>query len=231
MTSLSIKNWSDDDKPREKLLAKGSSALSNAELIGILIGSGTSKKSAVDVAREILNLSTSLDDLGRLSISEFIKVPGIGEAKAVTIMAALELGRRRKEENLEKEIRITNSKSLYDYLYEYLVDLSHEEFYVVLIKRNLGIIKAIKISEGGVAGTVVDPSKVFRLILSDSKSSTVSSIALAHNHPSGNTQPSENDIVLTNRLKQGAEILGLKVIDHLIFTNKDYYSFADEGIL
>lgn len=225
---LNIKSWSPDDRPREKLILKGKSALSDAELIAILLGSGTSSMSAVDVAKKVLQLSdNNLHELARLTVKDLVKIKGIGEAKALTIVAALELGRRRKElENNEKP-KITGSKDAYDLVKADLMDMSHEEFWIVLLNRANRVIKKSQISQGGVAGTVADPKIIFKLAIDE----LASGIILAHNHPSGNLTASQADLDLTKKLREAAKLLDIQVLDHIIVAGQKYLSFADEGLL
>jgi DNA repair protein RadC len=225
---LNIKSWSPDDRPREKLILKGKSALSDAELIAILLGSGTSSMSAVDVAKKVLQSSdNNLHELARHTVKDLVKIKGIGEAKALTIVAALELGRRRKElENNEKP-KITGSKDAYDIVKADLMDISHEEFWIVLLNRANRVIKKSQISQGGVAGTVADPKIIFKLALDE----LASGIILAHNHPSGNLTASQADLDLTKKLREAAKFLDIQVLDHIIVAGQKYLSFADEGLL
>lgn len=223
-----IKSWAADDRPREKLLLKGKAALSNAELLAILIGSGTTKLSALDLAKDVLSRAgDNLKELGKMSVDELCKSKGIGEARAITIAAAVELGRRRKEENPLKRTQVRTSNDVYEYLYEYLTDLPHEEFYVLLLSRFNRIIGHECISRGGVSGTVADAKLIFLPALQK----LASGIILAHNHPSGNLRPSRPDIALTQKIKSGAEVLDLTLFDHIIITDGGYYSFADDGLL
>lgn len=222
----SIKFWAESDRPREKLLLKGKASLSDAELIAILIGSGNQDESAVDLSRRILkSINHSLLDLSRLSITDLEKFKGIGEAKAISIIAALELGRRRRGAEAADQKKITSSKQAYEILLPYLGDLHYEQFSAVLMNRANHLIKVVNISEGGTAGTVVDPKKIFKIAIDNN----ASSIILAHNHPSGNVSPSHQDISLTKKLKQAGELLDISVFDHLIIGIERYYSFADEG--
>ncbi len=225
---LNIKSWSPDDRPREKLILKGKSALSDAELIAILLGSGTSSLSAVDVAKKVLQSSdNNLHELARLTVKDLVKIKGIGEAKALTIVAALELGRRRKElENNEKP-KITGSKDAYDLVKADLMDMSHEEFWIILLNRANRVIKKSQISQGGVAGTVADPKIIFKMALDE----LASGIILAHNHPSGNLTASQADLDLTKKLREAAKLLDIQVLDHIIVAGQEYLSFADEGLL
>jgi DNA repair protein RadC len=227
-TYLTIKSWAEEDRPREKLLTKGKASLSEAELIGILLGSGTASLSAVDLAKQILNtIANNLNELARLSVADLMKFKGIGEAKAISIVAALELGRRRKEQETVKKPKIGSSNDVYQILKPELLDLGHEEFWVLLLSRNNQVIRKRLISSGGVSGTVADPKIIFKAALEE----LASSVIMIHNHPSGNLKPSQQDIDLTKKMKEAGRVLEIPVLDHLIFTNDSYYSFADEGIL
>ena len=226
--ALNIKTWAEEDRPREKLLLKGKAALSDAELIAILIGSGTPKLTAVDVAKLILSaVNNDLNELARLSVKDLMKHKGIGEAKAITIVSALELGRRRKETAATAKTQITCSTDIYNYIKPQLLDLPHEEFWIILLNRANIVMKKESISAGGVAGTVADPKIIFKKALEQ----LASSVILVHNHPSGNIKPSAADISLTKKMKEAGLFLDLPILDHIIFTNTDYYSFADEGML
>ena len=223
-----IKAWAEDDRPREKLLLKGKSALSDAELLAIILGSGTAKVSAVDLSKQILNsCDQNLNELGKLSISDLKKFKGVGDAKAITISAAMELARRRRSDQLIKKKKVTSSQDAYQYLYPLLADLPHEEFVVVLLNRGNKIMTHKTISRGGVSGTVADAKIIFQIALEK----LASSIILAHNHPSGNLTASQADIRLTEKLKEGASLLDLQVLDHLIIGDENYLSFADDGLL
>ena len=224
----SIKSWAEEDRPREKMLAKGKEALSNAELIAILIGSGNSNESAVDLSRRILrDNNDNLIELSKLSINDLLKYKGIGEAKAVSIAAALELGRRRRfSEALEKPC-IRNSQLAYECFYAHLSDLNHEQFWIMLLNNANKVIKLEKIGVGGMAGTTADPKKIFKSALENN----AASIMLCHNHPSGNVFPSNADKTITNNLKKAGQFLEIKILDHIIIGNDNYFSFADEGIL
>ncbi|MFT2007524.1 RadC family protein [Pontibacter sp. 13R65] len=226
--SLNIKGWAEEDRPREKLLLKGKAALSDAELIAILIGSGTPKLTAVDVAKLILAaVNNDLNELAKLSVNDLKKHKGIGEAKAIAIVSALELGRRRKETLATAKTRITCSTDIYNYIKPQLLDLPHEEFWVILLNRANIVMRKEAISTGGVAGTVADPKIIFKKALDQ----LASSVILVHNHPSGNLKPSAADISLTKKMKEAGTLLDLPILDHIIFTDNDYYSFADEGLL
>lgn len=225
--NLNILKWAEEDRPREKLLLKGKGALSDAELIGILIGSGTRSMSAVDLSRIILKeVNNNLNDLAKLNVHDLQKFKGIGEAKAISIVSALELGRRRKESEPIKLPAITCSKDVYDLMRPELLDLPHEEFWIIILNRANKVLKKKSISSGGISGTVADPKVIFKIALENG----ASSIILIHNHPSGNTKPSEADIKLTRKMKEAGILLEIPVLDHLIFTDNGYLSFADEGL-
>lgn len=225
---LDIKSWADEDKPREKLMLKGRGALSDAELIGILINSGTSELTAVDVAKLIMNeVDHDLNKLAKLSVKDLMKFKGIGEAKAICIVSALELGRRRRNGETEKLRKITTSRDVYDIIKSNLLDLASEEFWVLLLNRANNIIHKQKISAGGISGTVADPKVIFKCALEYS----ASSIILIHNHPSGNLNPSEADKQLTIKMKEAGKLLDISVLDHLIFSDHGFFSFADENLI
>lgn len=223
-----IKSWAEEDRPREKLALKGQKSLSDAELLAILIKTGTKEKSALDLAKELLkNVDNKLSKLGTLSLAQIKKVKGIGSAKAITIAAALELGRRRIwGEDLPKT-RIKTSRDAYEYLYSILVDEQQENFILLLLDRANQVKKHFQISKGSISGTVVDIKDIFKIV---SEEKAVS-IIISHNHPSGNKMPSESDISLTKKIFKAAEIFDVKLLDHIIFAGNEYYSFADEGIL
>ena len=224
----SIKSWAEEDRPREKMLAKGKEALSNAELIAILIGSGNSKETAVDLSKRVLHDNKdNLIELSRLTINDLMKYNGIGEAKAVTIAAALELGRRRRfSEALEKP-SIKNSQIAYECFYAHLSDLNHEQFWIMLLNNANKVIKLEKIGVGGMTGTTADPKKIFKCALENN----AASVMLCHNHPSGNVIPSNADKQITNNLTKAGAFLQIKILDHIIIGNDNYFSFADEGLL
>ncbi|MEA5139204.1 RadC family protein [Arcicella rigui] len=227
-THLNIKSWAEEDRPREKLLLKGKASLSDAELLGILIATGIQNMTAVDIAKVILqSVQNDLNQLARLSVKDLAKFKGIGEAKAITIVSALELGRRKKATESAEKPRIKSSSDAYEVLRPYLSDLSHEEFWIILLNRANEVIKCEKISSGGVSGTVADPKIIFKYALEN----LASAIILSHNHPSGNLSPSQADRDLTKKLKAAGNNLDIPVLDHLIFTDKTYFSFVDEGIL
>ncbi len=227
-TFSTIKNWSPEDRPREKLILKGKTALSDAELIAILIGSGTTTMSAVDLSKNILgNVNNNLHELARLTVKDLTKVRGIGEAKAITIVAALELGRRRKELDPHERPKITSSKDAYELLKPELTDIPHEEFWILILNRANRVVKKCQVSQGGVSGTVADPKIIFKMALDE----LASGIILAHNHPSGNLTASQSDMGLTRKLKEGGKLLEVQILDHLILAGQKYFSFADEGLL
>ncbi|MEH6513985.1 RadC family protein [Maribacter arcticus] len=226
--SFSIKNWSDDDKPREKLVQKGRSVLSDAELIAILIGSGSRAESAVELSKRILaSVDNNLNELGRLSIKQLMTFKGIGEAKAVSIAAALEVGRRRRGEDAAKIDKIGSSQDVYHLLQPILGDLEHEEFWILFLNNSNKVLHKAQLSKGGITGTLVD----VRLVMKQAIELGAVAIILAHNHPSGTLRPSAADKQITQKLKTASETLDVKVLDHLIITQKSYYSFADEKIL
>ena len=225
---ITIKAWAEEDRPREKLLAQGRRVLSDAELIAILIGSGSTTESAVDLSKRILHAcQNDLNSLAKLSVQDLSKFKGIGEAKAISIIAALELGRRRKEVELINLDKISSSKDIFNLLSPYFVDLLHEEFWIILLSRANKVLQKVLISKGGQAGTIADPKIIFKAALEGN----AANIILAHNHPSGNLKPSQADIQLTKKLQEAGKLLDLQVFDHLIFTERGYFSFADEGLL
>lgn len=227
-TSFSIKNWSNDDKPREKLLQKGRSVLSDAELVAILIGSGSRAESAVDLSKRILaSANNNLNELGKLSVKQLMQFKGIGEAKAVSIAAALEIGRRRRGEEASIISKITSSKDVFELLQPVLGELPHEEFWIIYLNNANKVIFKEQLSKGGITGTLVD----VRLVMKNALEQGAIGLILAHNHPSGTLKPSSADKQLTQKLKQAAIVLDLKVLDHLIITQNSYLSFADEGLL
>ncbi len=226
--SLKIKDWALEDRPREKLLYKGISSLSDAELLAILIGSGSIDKSAVDLAREILNIaSNNLNQLGKLDLHDLVKFKGIGTAKAINIMSALELGRRRKSAEIIESAKIRSSNDVYTIFNPLLADLSHEEFWLLYLNRSNKILSRHKLSQGGISGTITD----VRLIIKKAIELLASSIIICHNHPSGNLEPSEADNRITQKIKESAGYFDISLLDHIIVTDKGYYSYADNGII
>jgi len=227
--NLSIKEWSVEDRPREKLLSKGISSLSDAELLAILIRTGSRNESAVDLAKKILlSVNNDLNELGKLSVDKLAKEHrGMGKTKAITIVAALELGRRRKISEIISKKKITGSRDVFEIFHSLLGDLPYEEFWILLLNRSNKIIDRYKVSQGGITGTVTD----VRIIMKTAIDKLATSMILCHNHPSGNLEPSEADIKITNKLKEAAKIIDIPVLDHVIVTDSSYYSFADEGMM
>ena len=225
---LSIKNWSEEDQPREKLMSKGRQVLSDAELIAILIGSGNREESAIELSKRILKESqNNLNELAKFSLSDLLKFKGIGEAKAISILAALELGRRRKSEKLIDKVRVNSSKQAYEYIKAVLTDLPHEEFWIIILNRANKIICKQLIGRGGVSQTTADIKVIFKLAIDK----LASAIILAHNHPSGNLSPSQSDLNLTKKVVEGAQLLDIKVLDHLIVGDGEYVSFNVKGLM
>ncbi len=225
---LNIKEWAVEDRPREKMLRNGSRSLSDAELMAILIGSGNTEETAVELSRRILSSAdNNLNELGRKDVESLIQFKGIGEAKAITIVAALELGKRRKEADVFAKKKITGSKDAADYFLPLLGDLNHEEFWILMLDRGNKIKDNFRISSGGISGTVID----VRLILKAALEKQASSIILCHNHPSGTMQASDADLKITRKIADAAKIMDITVLDHIIIGNNKYLSLADEGIL
>lgn len=226
--SFSIKNWSHDDRPREKLRDKGKAALSDAELVAILIGSGSRNESAVQLCQRILaSTSNNLSALGKLSLKQLTEFKGIGEAKAITIIAALELGRRRRVEEALQQHKIDSSQSVFELMQPVIGELAHEEFWILYLNNSNKVLQKNQLSKGGITGTLVD----VRLVLKTAIEVGAVGIILTHNHPSGTLKPSEADKQITKKLKTAGDSLDIKVLDHVIITEKAYFSFADEGIL
>lgn len=225
---LNIKAWAEEDRPREKLLAKGRTILSDAELIAILIGSGNRNESAVELSKRILNsINNDLNKLGKLSVKELMQFKGIGEAKAISIVAALELGRRRKNTDNQLSKNIKSSKDVFEEVVGVMSDLPHEEFWVLFLDRRNAVIKKSNVSKGGVSGTVADAKIIFK----EAIQLLASAVILCHNHPSGNLKPSDADIQLTKKMKEIGKLVDVPVLDHLIITDKSYFSFGDEGLI
>jgi DNA repair protein RadC len=226
--SIKITDWAVEDRPREKLIQKGTSSLSDAELLGILISSGTKERSAVDLGRELLTLANNnLNTLGKLTIADLKKLHGIGTARAVTITAALELGRRRKLAESPDVTQIKCSKDVADIFQPILADLSHEEFWILFLNRSNRVINRMKLSQGGISGTVTD----VRMVMKKAIEYLASGIIVCHNHPSGNLNPSESDSKITQKIKEAGNLMDIQLLDHLIISDKEYYSFADNGLL
>ena len=227
MKSLKIKEWAQADRPREKMLQQGVATLSDAELLAIIIGSGTQNHTAVDVAKQLLaDSNNNLNELYKKSINDFVKIKGIGTAKAVSISAALELGRRRRNDNTDTKT-IKSSHQIFEIFQHIFADLPHEEFWIILLNQANKIISKHKIGQGGITSTSID----IKIIAKLAAENLASGIILLHNHPSQNTCPSDTDKNLTSKIKSALELFGIKVIDHLIITDHTYLSFADEGIL
>lgn len=223
-----IKSWAEEDRPREKLVLKGKHTLSDSELMAILIRSGSKKETAVELAKKILKkVDNDLSQLSRLSVSDLAKFHGMGEVKAITIVAALELGRRRRESEAIKKQKISSSRDVVDIMQPHLSDLSHEEFWVLLLDRANNVIRRQNISTGGVSGTVVDAKIIFKLAIDQ----LASGMVLCHNHPSGNNKPSEEDIKLTKKIHESSKMLDINLLDHIIIAGADFFSFADEGMI
>ncbi len=227
-SNFPITNWAEDDKPREKLMLKGKIALSDAELIAILIGSGSRNESAVELSKRILaSVDNNLNALGKLSLQQLMTFKGIGEAKAISIIAAMELGRRRRTEEAVELKKITSSKSIFELMQPILGELPHEEFWIIYLNNSNKVISKSQLSKGGITGTMVDTRLVFKSAIENGAVSVI----LVHNHPSGTLVASEADKQITRKIKLAGESLDIKVLDHLIVTETNYFSFADEGIL
>ena len=225
--NFSIKHWAEDDKPREKLMLKGKAILSDAELIAILIGSGSRNESAVQLSKRILaSVDNNLNTLGKLSIKQLMEFKGIGEAKAITIIAALELGRRRRAEETIELKKITSSKAVFEIMQPIIGELPHEEFWILYLNNSNKVIYKTQLSKGGITGTVVDVRLVFKMALEQN----ATSIILTHNHPSGKLQASDSDIEVTKKLKLAGQQLDIAILDHIIITETGFYSFKDQGI-
>lgn len=225
---IGIKSWAEEDRPREKLSGQGRRALTDAELIAILIGSGSRNETAVELSKRILHhYENDLNKLGKASISELSKFKGIGEAKAISIIAALEIGRRRNETETKAIDYINSSKDGYNIMRRHLIDLNHEEFWIILMGRSQKVLAKELVSKGGLSATVADPKIIFHMALQHQASGVI----LVHNHPSGNLKPSQQDIGLTKNISAAGRMLEINILDHLIITDTGYYSFADEGLL
>ena len=226
--NISIKDWADGDRPREKLLLKGKGALSDAELIAILIASGNRSESAVDLSKRILqSLGNNINKLAKLSVNDLMKFKGVGEAKAITIIASLELGRRRRTADVLEKENVGGSKDAFHILQSRLEDLPHEEFWIILLNRANKVIDTKLVSRGGVSSTVLDSKVIFNFAVE----SLASGIILGHNHPSGNLKPSNSDIRLTKKIVDAGKIMEVPILDHIIVGDNEYFSFADEGLI
>jgi DNA repair protein RadC len=223
-----LKNWAVEERPREKGISSGVQQLSDSELLAVLLRSGTRNLSAVELARQLLRqVDNNLLELGKLDLKDLLKQRGIGPAKAVTLMAALELGRRRDGFHQVEKIPVKSSKTVFHLFYPLLGDLDHEEFWLLMLNRANRVLGRYKVSQGGLSGTVIDT----RIILKKALDYLSSSIIVCHNHPSGNHQPSDADVRITEKLKNAAEMLEIKFLDHVIIADKSYFSFADEGLI
>ena len=225
---ISIKKWAEEDRPREKLLLQGRSNLSEAELLAILLGSGSRKESALDLSKRILSMGDNrLSNLSRMNVQELKRFHGVGEAKAITIVAALELGRRRLEEQALERLTVRSSRQVYDYFYSRMVDLPHEELWMLLLNRGNKVLSKSLISQGGLDGTVAD----IRLIFKAAVEHLATGLILCHNHPSGVAEPSRHDRALTEKVVAAGKVMSIPLLDHVIVADGSYYSFADQGIL
>ena len=225
---LTICQWAKEDRPREKMMVKGADALSDAELLAILIGSGNTEESAVELMRRILvSCHNDLNELARWEVRDYSRFKGFGPAKSITVMAALELGKRRRLQEIKERAVIRCSKDIYEVFHPLMCDLALEEFWVLLINQGNKVISSVRISTGGIAGTFVD----VRSILREALLQRATQIAVVHNHPSGNLRPSEPDKKITTKINEACKVLDLHLLDHIILTEESYYSFADEGLL
>ncbi len=223
-----IKTWAVDDRPREKLIAKSHQVLSNAELLAIIIGSGSSDQSAVELSKSILNsVSNNLAELARLGIADLVKFKGIGQAKASNIVAVMELGRRRRTADGMQNSKITASRDAFEMIFPVIGDLNYEEFWIITLKNGNYIQRTLRVSEGGMGATIADPKKIFRLALENN----AAAIILCHNHPSGNINPSKSDINVTKKCVEAGKSIEMPVLDHIIVANDSYFSFSDQGLL
>jgi len=226
--SKSIKTWAEQDRPREKLLERGAESLSDSELIAILLASGNAKMSAVELARHILKkYHNKLSKLSRCTADELKQFQGVGDAKAVTLLAALELGRRRKAEKIEKVQTINSSLSAYELLAPMMEDRLNEEFWILYLDRANHVIDKLRLSQGGTTATIMDVKIIIKIALEK----LAQGIILSHNHPSGNLKPSRSDILVTEKIQNAAKLFDIKLLDHLIIANNDYFSFNDENML
>ena len=223
-----LKTWAVEERPREKVMANGIQFLSDSELLAILLGSGIRNMTAVELARHLLlSVDNSLHELGRQSLGDLLKIRGVGPAKAITILAAMELGRRRAGIHHIEKTPVKSSRTVFELFHPLLGDLEHEEFWLLMLNRANRILGRYKVSQGGLAGTVIDT----RIILKKALDNLATSIIVCHNHPSGNNQPSDADVKITEKLKKAAEMLEIKLLDHVIIADKSYFSFADEGLI
>ena len=223
---LNINQWAEEDRPREKLMRQGAEALSDAELLAILVGSGSTKETAVELMKRVLSeCDNNLNTLGKMTIGELCKYNGVGEAKAITIIAACELGKRRQHEKVKERKKISNSQDIYEYMHPMMQDLNTEEAWVLLMNQNFKLIKSARISRGGITETSVD----VRIIIKEAVLANATVIALCHNHPSGNIEPSAEDNRITEKVRMACKTMRLHFLDHVIVTDGGYYSFHDNG--
>lgn len=228
MEKITVKDWSEDDQPREKLILKGKSSLSNAELLAILLRTGTASDNVLELSRKVLQMANdNLVELGKLTLNDFIKIKGMGKVKAITLIAALELGRRRRESETLERKSISSSKDIFELMCPKIGDLPHEEFWLITLNRAHKVIQMNRIGSGGISATVAD----LRIILKYAIEQQASSIVICHNHPSGQLKASKSDIDITQKVKQAGTIMDIELIDHVIICDSDYYSFAEHGLI
>lgn len=228
VSRMPIRLWADDDRPREKLIKKGKSSLSDAELLAILLGSGSRDESVVELAKRILlSAGNNLNKLGKLGLNDLCQFKGMGPVKAITLMAALEMGRRRKESDTPERKTILNSRDAFEYIEPVMTDLPHEEFWIIFTNRTNGIVGKKQVSAGGIVGTVADVRLVFKYALD----AFATGIIVCHNHPSGSLKPSDTDIRLTRQMADAGRVMEISLLDHLIVADRKYFSFKDEGML
>jgi len=226
--SRALTSWAVEERPREKVMANGIQFLSDSELLALLLGSGTRNTTAVELARQILKgVGNNLQELGRKGVGDLVRIKGVGPAKAITVLAAMELGRRRAGMQHIDKVPVKSSEIVYKLFHPLLGDLEHEEFWLLMLNRANRVLGRYKVSQGGLSGTVIDT----RIILKKALDNLASSIIVCHNHPSGNNQPSDADVKITEKLKKAAEMLEIKLLDHVIIADKSYFSFADEGLI
>jgi len=226
--SHALTTWAVEERPREKVLANGTQFLSDSELLAILLGSGTRNTTAVELARQILKgVGNNLQELGRQGVGDLVRIKGVGPAKAIIVLAAMELGRRRGGMQHVDKVPVKSSEIVYKLFHPLIGDIEHEEFWLLMLNRANRVLGRYKVSQGGLSGTVIDT----RIILKKALDNLASSIIVCHNHPSGNKQPSDADVKITGKLKKAAEMLEIKLLDHVIIADKSYFSFADEGLI
>lgn len=228
MTKLNINQWAEEDRPREKLMRQGAESLTNAELLAILIGSGSAEQNAVDLMKDILSdCNNNLNTLGKMTISQLQRYKGMGSAKAITILAACELGKRRQLSKPEERLELGSATAIYNYMHPKMQDLDVEESWILLMNQAFKLIKAVRLSHGGISETAVD----VRVIMKEAVLSNATVLALTHNHPSNNANPSRNDDRLTERIRKASDIMRIYFLDHVIITDGRYYSYREQGRL